>query len=190
VLAPPWCARCGAPTTWPVASCVECVGQRLSFTTARAGVAYADAARPLLRAWKEGGLRTLAEVATEIVAAGVPVPTADLVTWIPADGDRSLRRGHHPAAALAAGLGQRWNIDVVPLLRRRRSVARQTGLARTDRRANVRDAFVATVSLDGRRIVLVDDVYTTGATTSAAAEALTGAGAAAIEVVTFARTVR
>jgi predicted amidophosphoribosyltransferase len=66
---------------------------------------------------------------------------------------------------------------------------RQTGLARADRRANVRGAFTATVAVRGT-VLLVDDVYTTGATTAAAATALRAAGAARIEVVTFARTVR
>jgi predicted amidophosphoribosyltransferase len=185
----PLCRRCGAPTAWPVERCRECAGRRLAFAGARAAVCYAGPARPFLRRWKEGGLRPLAAVAAEIVAGQVARPAADVITYIPPDGDRSLRRGHHPAAALARGLGTRWGIEIAPLLVRTRAVARQTGLAQDERRRNVRGAFAATRPVHGC-VVLVDDVYTTGATVGAAATALRAAGAARVEVVTFARAVR
>jgi ComF family protein len=185
----PLCARCGAPTAWPVERCRECSGRRLAFATARAAVCYAGPIRPFLRRWKEGGLRPLAAIAAEIVAVQVARPAADVITYIPPDGDRSLRRGHHPAAALARGLGKRWGIEVAPLLVRTRTVARQTGLARDERRRNVRGAFAAAGPVRGA-VVLIDDVYTTGATVGAAASALRQAGATRIEVVTLARAVR
>jgi competence protein ComFC len=185
----PLCRRCGAPTAWPVERCRECAGRRIAFASARAAVCYEGPARPYLRRWKEGGLRPLAAIAAEIVAGQVARPAADVITYIPPDGDRSLRRGHHPAAALARGLGKRWGIQTAPLLARSRTVARQTGLARDERRRNMRGAFAATRPVRGR-VVLVDDVYTTGATVGAAASALRAAGAVSVEVVTFARAVR
>jgi predicted amidophosphoribosyltransferase len=185
----PLCARCGAPTAWPVERCRECAGRRLAFATARAAVCYAGTARPLLRHWKEGGLRPLAVIAAEIVAGHVARPAADVITYIPPDGDRSLRRGHHPAAALARGLGERWGLEAAPLLVRTRAVARQTGLAQDERRRNVRGAFAAARPVRGA-VVLVDDVYTTGATVAAAATGLRAGGASRVDVVTFARAVR
>jgi ComF family protein len=185
----PLCARCGAPTAWPVERCRECAGRRLAFATARAAVCYAGPARSLLRRWKEGGLRPLAAIAAEIVAGQVARPAADVITYIPPDGDRSLRRGHHPAAALARGLGERWGIEAAPLVVRTRTVARQTGLAQDERRRNMRGAFAAAGPVRGV-VVLVDDVYTTGATVGAAATALRQAGAGRVEVVTLARAVR
>jgi predicted amidophosphoribosyltransferase len=116
-------------------------------------------------------------------------PAADVITYIPPDGDRSLRRGHHPAEALARELGRRWEIEVAPLVRRARPVPRQTGLSRAERRRNMRGAFVATGAVRGA-VVLVDDVYTTGATVGAAATALRRAGAARVDVVSLARAVR
>jgi predicted amidophosphoribosyltransferase len=152
-------------------------------------VAYEGAAPSLVRAWKERGLRRLARVAGELVLQQVPPPAADLITFIPPDGDRSLRRGYQPAEQLARELASGWGISAGPALVRTRPVARQTGLTRRERRQNVRGAFVARPGLPSR-VVLVDDVYTTGATVASAASALRTAGARRVEVVSFARVVR
>ncbi len=187
-LTPPLCARCGAPVAWPVARCRECSGRRIAFASARAAVEYDAAVRTLVSAWKEHGLRGVASLAADVVVEVVPRPSAHLITFVPPDGDRSLRRGHHPPARLAGELGRRWELPVEPLLGRARLVRAQRGLARDERRRNVRGAFRA-VPVRGR-IVLVDDVYTTGATVSAAATALRASGASSVEVVTFGRAVR
>jgi len=191
-LAPPLCARCGAPVAWPVARCRECSGRRIAFASARAAVEYDVAVRTLVSAWKEHGLRDVASLAADLVAEVVrwpsSGPSAHLITFVPPDGDRSLRRGHHPPARLARELGRRWELPVEPLLRRARPVRAQRGLTRDERRRNVRGAFRA-APVRGR-ILLVDDVYTTGATVSAAATALRAAGATSVEVVTFGRAVR
>jgi predicted amidophosphoribosyltransferase len=123
------------------------------------------------------------------VAEVVPRPPADVITYIPPDGDRSLKRGHQPAADLAQELGSRWGLEVAPLLARRRPVARQAGLTLPERRRNVRGAFVARGSVPPI-VVLVDDVYTTGATVAAASSALRAAGARQVHVVSLARAVR
>jgi ComF family protein len=188
-IGPPLCARCGAPVAWPVERCAECTGRRIAFATARAAVAYDGPARPLVAAWKERGLRALVTDVVALVHAAVPPPAADALVPIPGDPDRSLWRGHNTAEALARALAREWALPVMPLLRRARSVPRQRGLSRAARRANVRESFAA----NGRapaRVVVVDDVYTTGATVSAAAAALRRAGARRVDVVTFARAVR
>jgi predicted amidophosphoribosyltransferase len=121
----------------------------------------------------------------------VPRPAADVITYIPPDGDRSLKRGHHPAQRLAVELGALWGIECRPLLGRARPVARQAGLSLAERRRNVRGAFTAqALRPPTGAIALVDDVYTTGATANAAAEALRAAGADDVHVISFARAVR
>lgn len=182
------CARCGAPVAWPVERCRECAGRRIAFASARAGVEYDPAVRALVSAWKERGLRGLGALAASVVVEVVPPPTGQLITFVPADGDRSVRRGHHPPGRLARELGERWGLPVEPLLGRTGPLRPQRGLARDERRRNVRGAFRAHAV--GGPVVLVDDVYTTGATVSAAATALRRAGAARVDVVTFARAVR
>jgi predicted amidophosphoribosyltransferase len=185
----PGCARCGAPTAWPVNRCLECSGRRLAFASARAAVAYRGPVRPFVSAWKERGLRTLAAEAADVIANVVERPSVELLTFIPPDNDRSVKRGHQPAERLARALGVRWALPVVDLLARTRTPRPQRGLTLAERRRNVAGAFVAPARTRGRA-GLVDDVYTTGSTASAAASALRRGGATRVEVVTFARTVR
>jgi predicted amidophosphoribosyltransferase len=188
-LRPPLCARCGAPTQWPVERCRECAGRRLAFASARAAVGYDAAVRALVAAWKEHGLRRLVETAAWLVVDVVGKPDAALLTFVPPDRDRTLIRGHHPPERLACELGRRWELPVEPLLQRTRETGRQRGLSRPERRKNVAGAFRATGRVPAR-IVLVDDVYTSGSTASAAASALRGGGARHVDVVTFARALR
>ncbi len=188
-LGTPCCGCCGAPTAWAVPRCRECARRRPAFTSARAAVTYGGPARALVRAWKERGVRRVAGLAAELVIAHVERPAADVITYIPPDAVRQLQRGHHPAQGLATELGRRWEIGVAPLLARQRPIARQTGLSSAERRRNVRGAFAATPGCPVG-VVLVDDVYTTGATASAAALALRRAGSEDVRVVTFARTTR
>lgn len=187
----PLCERCGAPTAWPVARCAECSGRRLAFASARAAVAYDDAVRALVREWKERGLRRLAALAADLVAGSLERPGDTVLVPVPADRDRSLKRGHEPAAQLARELGRRWELPVERLLRRTRAGDRQRGLSQAARRANVRGAFAAARPIPIQtRVVLIDDVYTTGSTANAAASALRKGGARRVDVVTFARTIR
>jgi predicted amidophosphoribosyltransferase len=188
-LKPPFCNRCGAPTTWPVARCRECSGRRLAFASARAGLAYDDDVRRLVRAWKERGLRRLAAEAAEVVTEAVPMPAVDALTFVPADRARSLERGHHPAERLARELGERWALPVLTLGRRTRPAPRQRGLGLAERRRNVAGAF-APAGESPCKIALVDDVYTSGATAAAVASSLRKGGACRVEIVTLARVVR
>ena len=110
----------------------------------------------------------MAALAAELVVAHVERPAADVITYIPPDAARQLQRGHHPAERLAAELSRRWELAEAPLLARRAAIARQTGLRSAERRRNVRGAFAAAAGCPAR-VVLVDDVYTTGATATAAA---------------------
>lgn len=186
-LTAPLCARCGAPTAWPVARCRECSGRRLAFASARAAIAYDAAAAQFVRSWKERGLRRLAQVAADLIVECVARPEGTL-TFVPPDLDRALRRGQHPAERLARVLAARWELPLEPLLRRSRRVRPQRGLPISERRKNVAGAFDAQAAPPA--VVLVDDVYTTGSTASAAASALRKGGARSVHVVTFARAVR
>ena len=141
-----------------------------------------------MRAWKEQGQRGLAEDAAAVVADLVRQPAAALVTFVPPDPARRLRRGYHPAQRLAEALARRWQLPCEPRLERSGPSRRQRGLSLAERRRNVREAF-RSAPVRGT-IVLVDDVYTSGATANAAASALRSAGGSRVEVVTFARAIR
>jgi predicted amidophosphoribosyltransferase len=145
--------------------------------------------RRIVGAWKERGLRRLAAWAASVVVDSLERPDARSLTFIPADPERRLKRGHHPAEALARELAAAWDLALEPLLVRVRGSPRQRELTRVERRRNVKAAFAA----GGRvpvRVTLIDDVYTTGSTANAAASALRQCGAREVEIVTFARTIR
>jgi predicted amidophosphoribosyltransferase len=184
---PPLCARCGAPTVWPVERCRECAGRRLAFASARAAVGYDDAARRLVHAWKERGLRRLATEVAELVVERLPPPEVHALTFVPADRVRRRRRGHNPAERLALELATAWDLPCLRLLERTRG-GRQRGSSAVERRT-VRGAFRATGTAP-RTIAVIDDVYTTGATAAATASALRAVGARRVEAVAFARALR
>jgi ComF family protein len=188
-IVPPVCARCGAPTAWPVRRCAECDGRRLAFVRARSAVEYDPPVRRIVGAWKERGLRRLAAWAAAVVVEALERPRADSLAFVPADPDRRLERGHHSAEALARELARTWGIGVEPFLARVRGSPRQPQLSRRERRRNVATAFTPVRSVPAR-VTLVDDVYTTGATAGAVASALRRGGAREVEIVTLARTIR
>jgi len=188
-LSPPVCERCGSPGAWPVRRCAECSGRRLAFVRARAAIVYDERARALVRSWKEQGRRGLAAEAAAIVAEVLPAPDVDVLAHVPGDPERALERGDVPPRALARALALLWAVPTRDLLRRVRSLPRQRGLSLADRRRNVRGTIEA-IEESPRRVCLVDDVYTSGATADACASALRKAGARRVEVVTLARAVR
>jgi predicted amidophosphoribosyltransferase len=172
-----------------VQRCAECSGRRLAFASARGALVYDAGARAFVASWKERGRSDLTVVAAELVAGRVRRPDADVVTFVPADRDRRLKRGHAPAAALAAELASAWSIPVVSLLRRRPGIGRQRDLPRAERRSNVARAF-SPRGQSPPSVCLVDDVYTTGSTVTACATELRRAGAGRVDVVCLARAVR
>jgi ComF family protein len=186
---PPLCQRCGAPTAWPVARCRECSGRRLGFATARAAVVYDAAVRRLVAGWKERGLRSLAGEAAGIVAERIARPDDAVLAFVPADVARRLQRGHNPAEKLAEALARVWALPCEQLLSRVGVAQRQRGLSLVERRRNMAGAFAAR-EVAGHAVVLVDDVYTSGATASAAASTLRREGASRVDVVSFARAIR
>lgn len=183
------CDRCGCPGAWPVRRCVECKGRRLGFRRARAAIVYDARARKVVSSWKERGRRDLAGVLALLVAEVVARPTVDAVTFVPGDRERTRERSHVPAERLARELAELWDVPDARFLRRVGSAPRQARLPRAKRRANVRGAFAA-VARPPPSVLLVDDVYTTGATVAACATALRRAGARSVEVVCLARAVR
>jgi ComF family protein len=170
----------------------------------RAAVWLDPAARRAVHSLKYGGLSRIAEDLAETVAR-VPLPLDERATavLVPVPlGPRRLRtRGYNQSERLAQGLARRWRRPVVELLVRARETATQTALTPAARLANMAGAF--SVGNAERRVpdersgfripnstlILVDDVFTTGATLAAAARALENAGARSIMAVTFGRAV-
>lgn len=152
-------------------------------------MAFADSSRRLVLALKRRGRPGLARDIGALMArlAGREGMDPDVVCWVP--GGRSAgRAGFDHTELLARAVAVRLGVEARSLLHRAAEGPRQADVPLHQRRTNVRERF-ACRSARGR-VLLVDDVLTTGATVEACASALAGAGAERVEVVTWARTLR
>jgi predicted amidophosphoribosyltransferase len=186
----PWlrsvCPRCGLPRP-----CSPCPAARAAFTSAWAPVAYGGPARELVAALKvRGALPAAGIMAAQVAARLDPLLVAGAVLVpVPAAPSRARRRGLDPAALLAREIGRRAGVPVDACLRRRGAAARQAGASRATRLRAGR-VVVGVRSTPPVRVVLVDDVHTTGATLDACARALRSAGTRNVVALTYARTLR
>ncbi|MDQ3914914.1 MAG: hypothetical protein M3323_06215 [Actinomycetota bacterium] len=146
-----------------------------------AGWLYEGAARSLVLGLKLRGMRGHALPLAEATcrAAWRDGIAGDVVTWVPCARADARARGYDHAAALARVVGSRLGLPVTPLLDPNGPKSDQTALGAAQRRENMKDAFVARPVR--ARVVLVDDVMTTGATICTCARALLRAGASAVE---------
>ena len=183
-LHPPLCPRCSRPEH-SGARCQACRHAPPALGAVRAPCAYAGALRLAIQRLKYHRERHLAGPLARLLLECLQARPleVDAVVPVPLDGSRGRARGYNQAALLAAPVA---DALAVPLaadrLRRTRATRPQVGLSGRERRANVRGAFACSEagSVAGLRVLLVDDVMTTGATLEACAEALVAAGAARV----------
>lgn len=195
-LSEPWCSRCGFPlpeNPGEAGICGACAGREPAYNTARAALAYDDHARRLVLDLKRGGRRDgLPLFARWMASAGAaPIARADFLTPAPMHWSRLAVRSFNQAAwltqALSRSTGKPWKPGALTRFKRRRS---QEGLSASERRRNVGGAIRANGRFEGKIVIVVDDVLTTGATLEACARALRKAGAAEVHGLTLARVVR
>ncbi len=176
----PACPRCALP-----APCGRCPARRAPYARAWAPVALAGPARALVHALKLGGALPAADVMAATMLRGIPAGAAALVP-VPGRPAAVRRRGFDHAAVLARALARRADGAAVLALLERAGGPAQVGAGRRER---LRGPAVGTTGAPvPARVVLVDDVHTTGATFAACARALRAAGAAEVVALSFART--
>jgi ComF family protein len=194
---PPFCQRCGTPYEGQITTVFECANCRelaLDFSSARSAVIAREGVLDIIHRYKYNRALCFEPfLADLLLSRAVPALTAakwDFIVPVPLHPTRLREREFNQAERLARRLGAATGIRVeTSLLRRVVPTQTQTLLSRPERIANVRRAFAMRrgKSLDGQRIVLLDDVFTTGATTSACAKVLKSAGAGEVCVWTVAR---
>jgi ComF family protein len=202
---PPICARCGLPwqpaqspnlqdSEEPVGVCSRCRGALANLDGLRASAFHSGVLRQAIHQFKYQDLRILASPLGLLMAAGWPTLAppgleVDAIVPVPLHKTRERERGYNQAALLSRELGYRLNLPVVEdALVRTRATAPQVGLDAAGRRANVEGAFQCTkASLVGRRVLLVDDVFTTGATLEAAGAGLRQGGSQLVWAYALAR---
>jgi ComF family protein len=196
----PRCYSCGLPFEFDVggdAVCGACAAAPPDYRRARAAIVYDDASRRLVLAFKHGDRtdaapafgRWMVRAGTELLAE------ADVLVPVPLHWTRLFQRRYNQAALLAQSIAGISGVEVAPgLMRRRRRTPSQGRLKLAARRRNVRGAFqlgrAAAARVKDRRVLLIDDVMTSGATASACARVLVRAGARSVDVLTLARVPR
>ena len=193
------CTRCGAPVAGPSASCTECGDREFAFASARCAALLEPPVSRAVVLLKDGGERRYAKTAAALLAEAATgwLAPDDLLVPAPASPAAVRRRGFDHAADVARALGAITGNPVGRLLVATGG-ADQRALTREERFANRAGAFAlasrgaaaARGAAPSARVVLVDDVFTTGATLDAAARVLRGAGASQVRALAVARSVR
>ncbi|MGH9466404.1 MAG: ComF family protein [Terriglobales bacterium] len=192
----PPCRQCGKAL--PLADesgeriCLHCLADPPDYDGAICSAAYSGAGRELIHLLKFGGVRPVAEFWAQRMAALAPrLPEPpDLVVPVPLGRRRQRERGFNQSGEIARRLAVALGCAYGPkALRRRQETTPQSGLPLSERERNLSGAFAADrARLDGRSVLLVDDVLTTGATARAAARVLRRAGARRVMLAVAART--
>ena len=196
----PFCKTCGIPFSFEISSdtlCAACMDREPVFDCARSAVTYNDASRKLVIGFKYGDrLHAIHTFVPWMMRAGQPlIDAADVIMPVPLHPRRLRERRFNQSALLAQNIAKRNAKLYMPdaLLRVRHTVP-QKGLKAKERDQNVRGAFaVPPLKIDiikGRHVLLIDDVYTTGATLNECARILKQAKAASVNVLTIARVTK
>lgn len=188
------CRFCGKPTLYTVNQCRDCRGKRFYFVQARAVWRYNGFGKDLIHAFKYENERRLAPILAEMAFAKITREIfVDRITWVPLHSSRKAERGYNQSELLAREIGRLSGFIAVPVLKRKRRTEDQNKLPLDKRKDNVKGAFAlmadADADVDNNKILLVDDVYTTGSTVNECSRILKRGGAARVEVLTLARTV-
>jgi ComF family protein len=198
-ISPPWCPSCGMPLSGGGEAshlCGRCILDPPPFAGARSFGVYTAELRSAVHALKFDGRRNLGEPLARLLEstwrATWSAEDVDRIVPVPLHPRRKRERGFNQAAVLARALGRRLAVPCSEKwLVRSRNTGAQVGLSEAERGTNVRGAFSVpgNAAVRGMRILVVDDVYTTGATVASAARALLSAGALRVSVLTLARAV-
>jgi ComF family protein len=196
----PLCHCCGAPFGFEAdtkALCGACLERRPVYNRARAALAYDDASRTMILRFKHADqIHAVHTFVPWLRRAGADLlAEADLLIPVPLHRWRLLKRRYNQAGLLAQALGKTAGIPCISdLLLRKRATKVQGHMNPSERHRNVRNAFTVhprhAKKIAGKRIVLIDDVLTTGATVGECAKALKKAGVASVDILSIARVVK
>ena len=197
-LGEPCCARCGLPFAFesgPGVECGGCLAEPPAFDRLRAAVAYGEISRRVALKLKHGGRPGVAETMARFMDRHLAAGEGMLVAPVPLHRWRIWRRGYNQSALIATALARRAGLETrLDLLRRVKRTPPLRGMNPRERRETVRGAFRLEPrhrdEVKGRTVLLVDDVYTSGATANACASVLRRAGAGRVELLCWARVVR
>jgi competence protein ComFC len=191
------CQICGSPRDKYFNSgvCSDCRKQKPVYQMARSAAIYSGVMKNAIHHYKFNGVKRLSSPLSELLvrsvkSSGIPLQQVDQVIPVPLSAKREAKRGFNQAYELANGISKAFNINIDnSSLKKIKDVRPQFELKRSERFENIKGAFKASKIMEGKGILLVDDIFTTGATACEASRALIDAGARYIYVVTLARAI-
>lgn len=190
----PYCMKCGRPMPVSGDICDECRKSDFYFSMARSACLYEGILKELIHLFKYRGKITLSKIFSRRMAELLKsnayiIDGIDLVTSVPMHRKQVMDRDFNHANVLAARIAKKAGIRFADTLEKHRATRRQNELSREERLSNLAEAFRVRkdASLGGLRLLLVDDVMTTGSTCSVCAKALLDAGCAEVRCLTLAR---
>ncbi|MGD0281219.1 MAG: ComF family protein [Dissulfurispiraceae bacterium] len=186
----PACVTCGIPiVSAHAAHCESCLKTPPSFSKIIYYGIYDGALRKAVHLLKFKGIKRLARPIAELLSE-LPIPEAEGIVPVPLHPARLREREFNQTALISRHLSRHYGIPLLlDVLKKDRKTPPQTDVSGKERLKNVRNAFIADKAADGLRLILVDDVITTGATVYECARVLTKAGAADVTVVALARSI-
>ena len=185
----PVCERCGLPTAFATFVCGECKNVDFGFQSARAPLRYEGVGKEIVHDLKYRGYKkVVGKLAVPLMLQALGDGRFDAVVPVPLHRSRLRKRGFNQAELLARGVAEGINATVSDTLKVVRSTRDQVELSAAQRRANVAGAYRAVGPVRGK-VLLIDDVFTTGATMSACAATLTRAGGREVHALSLCRTV-
>lgn len=168
--------------------CARCLDRSPAYLGIQAPLIYSPPIARLVNGWKHHGRLHLQRPLQHLLVSQLrTLPEVDLVVPVPLHWRRQWRRGFNQTALLASALAKQHRLPLADSLRRPLAHRRQQGSNANQRRAAMHGSFISKDPLDGQRILLVDDVITTGSTVRAASHALLEAGAASVTVAALCR---
>ena len=199
-IAAPVCPTCGVPTELEVKSCAACIRRTFRFDTNRAAFIYEETVRDLLLELKFHNKKRIAQGLGKLWAAYIKsnrvltpsLENSPILVPLPMHPKKQRERGFNQAEILATAVSESLNIPAAPVLVRTMDTPPQSGLHPSLRAENVKGVFAvqANINTEGKHYILVDDIFTTGASLNECAIALKKSGAAQVSCMTLAISVK
>ncbi|MFH1709655.1 MAG: ComF family protein [bacterium] len=195
-LKPPICRICGKPKDNYFVSdlCEDCNKENIPFAVARSVALYEGTLKEAIHKFKFNGKKALSILLGRLLVSylkhgDIPMREIDLIIPLPLSKKRENQRGYNQSRLLAEEIASHYSIDLdVSSLKKIKDVAPQFELSRKERFGNIKGAFSSS-PLTGKNVLLIDDIYTTGATICEASRSLKGSGVKNVYVLTLARAV-
>lgn len=195
-ISPPWCEKCGIPkpnSIFNKESCNGCIHRRKSYDKLRTGLMFEGPIKKLIHQFKYGDDTTLAPLLSRLsYRSAQDLSDADIVIPVPIHGSKLKKRKYNQAALLSKEISKMLDKEcIVDFLERIKETKSQVGLSKMKRIRNVKKAFILNQKykkhINGKKILLIDDVISTGSTADECSKCLKESGAASVYVLCVAR---